>query len=753
MAIFCVPKHLIEKLKTSALKGEVDIKALYNMSSDERRAHFTKFTDEKLGRFLNTEFEKAMISKQKTALTDWAKSVFTPKAQSEPAYKTVLDKIKTLDDLGVLTPKSEQAFLQDLVAEKLGVTVSAEEVRQISERAEKIDKAQLALGDDLGSPDKLEENLAFFKAKKAMDDYLSSLVPSSQLKVLSGTIGRGMMLASIKSPILNIGSNTEVAITEALSRRLASGQFKGANKELALDYVKLVNKVYQATGYDLSRMESLSDTGASGARVLDDIVHTQGPGTVRKIGRVVEDIVFKQLMGAPDAAFASAHFADSVNLASLKLADGDAEQATVWMKDAMRLQPQTPEGEVLRMQAILDAETATWTDDTWASRLSLGIRKLLNGATGDFRLGDQLLPFVKTPANVIETGLDYAGLGIPKALIETVNAVRKGDLGEKGYRQRVSRDLVRSGIGLVAAALIAAQLDDDDFIGAYDPKRKQIDELRNSSTNAIRIGNKWISTDWLGPLSVGVSAIMYARKTKGAPSKKVGAFTVGAASSFLQLPGVEDVVDTLKDAIYKKGIFGDDQEKADTALNWLWSRLVPSFVGDIAKATDTVERKTLSEGLGAQIKARIPGLRQTLPTKKTIFGDEIKTEPAWSVLLFGSRVKTDKEDALVKELSDVQAATGQAINFTDWDRSSSKQLQQFRESLDKNGWEEAKKRYGFWMRTMLDEAMKKQEYKDLSPEEKVSILNTVDSEAQKKVFSQFQFKYKADKKPKVKFKF
>jgi len=70
MAIFCIPKISIEKLKSSALKGEVDIKKLYDMSSQERRDLFTKYTDKGLGQFINAEFEKAMISKQKNAMTN-----------------------------------------------------------------------------------------------------------------------------------------------------------------------------------------------------------------------------------------------------------------------------------------------------------------------------------------------------------------------------------------------------------------------------------------------------------------------------------------------------------------------------------------------------------------------------------------------------------------------------------------------------------------------------------------------------------
>jgi hypothetical protein len=751
MAVFCIPRHLVEKLKASALRGAVDIKALYEMSSAERRAFFVKHTDEQVGKFLNTEFEKAMISKQKTAITDWAKSVFSPEAKTKPSYQSVLDKIKSLDALGVLNPKSERAFLQDLVTDKLGVSVSPEEVAAIQERAQKIDAAQIALGEDLGNPEKLDENLAFWTAKKKMDDYLASLVPANRLKVATSTIGRGMMLASIKSPILNIGSNTELAITEALVRRLSGGRVTGADNQLAIDYAKMVNKIYQATGYDISRMQHISDAGLSGSRVVGETVTSQGPGAVRLAGRVVEDIVFKQLMGAPDAAFAGAHFADSVNLNAMKMAKGDKARARTMMLDAMRLEPQTPAGELLREQAILDAQTATWTNDSWASEATLAIRRILNNLVPDLRIGDQLMPFVKTPANVIATGMDYAGLGIPRAAFDIAQAFRNGELGNKANMRRAMQSLVRSGFGLTMAAIIAAYLDDDDFVGAYDPKRKQIEELRNSRENTIRVGGKWIATDWLGPLAVPVTAIMYARKQRGGVAEKAVAFGKGLGYSIGNLPVIEDLIDADKD-------LADAFEGADAlstaafnfASDYAYSRLVPSILSDAAYAMDDFERVTTGGSI-QRIKAKVPFLREKQPIKRDVFNNELPAEPGLSQILFGSRVKTDRENAVIKEISDVSSAVGKGITFTDWEKSTSKTLAQFKEKHSQSDWENAKMRYGYHLRKMLEEAINKPTYKDLSDEDKLTILNGMDAEAQKKVFSQFKFKYKPSvvKKPKI----
>lgn len=741
MAIFCLPKSEVEKLKNSALKGEINIRALYDMSSAERRDFFVKHTDGELGKFINTEFEKAMISKQQTAITDWAKSVFTPEVKAKPVYKTVLDKIDNLEHLGVLTPASEKAFLEDLVSDKLGISVSPEEVKNISEKAKVIGEAQLALGNDLGNPLRPEENLAFFKAKKEMDDYLQGLTPASNIRILTGTIGRGMMLASVKSPLLNIGSNIEIGFAEALARRLSRHELTGANNTVAVEYVKMVNKIYQATGYDISRMMNLSDSGASGERVLGETVHAQGPGVVRKVGRGIEDLVFKQLMGAPDVAFSAAHFADSVNLNAFKMANGDKEKATAMMYDAMRIDPQTAEGELLRGQAVLDAQKATWTDSSWAARVSLGIRKILNDVSGDARVGDYVLPFVKTPANVIATGIEYAGGGIVGGLVKTVKAWREGNVGSEEHLKSVSTGLVRSGLGLVAAVILTEMLNDDDFVGAFDPSRAQIEALRNSNTNSIRLGGKWISTAWLGPLAVPVTAMMYARKYGGTGSEKTFQYGKGVLSAVKDLPGVTDLYDFAKTTAYKKN--QTLKEMTGTAQDYitseLYSRLVPSIISDTAKAMDTYERKT---GKGtASVQAKFPGLRNLLPVKTNIFGEEIKDEPAWSNILFGARVKTDKEDATIKEIVKISDDTDKPVTFTDWDKSSSKTLAQYREKVGEEEYNKTKILYGVTLKKELENLFANTKYQSATNEEKLKAINAMDTLSMKKVFLEKHFVY------------
>jgi hypothetical protein len=435
----------------------------------------------------------------------------------------------------------------------------------------------------------------------------------------------------------------------------------------------------------------------------------------------------------------------------MKLAKGNKTLATEMMVDAMRIDPQTPAGEILRTMGRFDAMTATWTNKSKAAEVTESLRGIFNQYSGDLRAGDLLFPFIKTRANVISTGLDYAGLGIPKALGIAYNAVKLGKIKDQQTSQEIYRNLVRAGLGITGAIMVSKQFDDDDFMGAYDPARAQIESLRNSTENSMRIPwfdgtKKWVSMDWFGPLDVPVTAIMYARKYgKKGWGEKMFQYAKGMGTALLQLPVISDIIDYAKGISYKKDQTLEEMtgETANYLSNQIYSRLVPSFLSDLAKATDEKERQA-TKGIES-IKSRIPGLRQTLPEKKNIFGEAVTSEPAWSDILFGSRIKTSNENAIIDEINRVSVATDKGINFTNWDKSISKTLAQFKEKKGQEIFERAKAEYGQKLKQKIERLIVRGDYKNLNDEEKLRNLNDLDSQVMKEIFDKYSFKYVASK--------
>lgn len=727
MAKFCIPKQFVETLKNAALKGKVNIAEINDMSSAARRAYFAKYTNKELGKFINTEFEKAKV---KGALTDWAESTFSPKQKKEAVYKSMIDKINSLDELGVLTPANRESFLEDLVANRLGVTVTPEEVKIISEKAASLEKAYAKVGDNLGDvANKLEDNLAYFKEKKAMDDYVNGLNPSSKLKIFSSVVGRASMLFSVKSPTLNIESNTLGGFLEAFSRRLGSGQYIGRNGSIARKYIKGVNKIFKETGFDVSRMYSINDAVSGGEKTLGEkITSTAGKGLYRKGARAYEDFVFGKLMSAPDVAFSSFHFADSSNLFSTKMAKSLGlkgadltKKSGEIMQDAMKIVPETAEGEIVRSQAIADAAYATWTNKSFVSNVSLSLREVLNKATGDFRVGDWLVPFVKTPANIIEAGLDYGGLGALKGLVKAGMAIKSGELKNPAILRSIFRDTARTGLGLTSAYILTKFIGDDDFMGEYDPNRATIADLAGKNYNAIRIGNKWVSLDYFGPLAVPLTGMLYARKYGNNTTNKLWKFMLGEGTQFKRLPGM-DVYDSFFSTVASTNP-SSAKETVENSLKavptWLAdqlsARIIPGLAYDMAKITDKVERQT--SDWQSRVMNKIPYLRELLPEKKDVFNRSYPTEGALSTLFFGARVKTGKEDDTIRELVRLQD-TGNAPSLMDLRKTSSSVVAEFKKQVSEEEFNKATEEYGIAIKKKIDEIMQDRKYKEWNDEQK-----------------------------------
>jgi hypothetical protein len=130
----CIMVSTAEKMKQALRDGEINIAELYNMTTEERRGVFEQFASRELAEEINAKFERAMVSKQKSALAKWAEKTFTPKQKTTKAYQNVVDRINELDDLGVLNNQNADSYLKDLITDQMGASISVEELKTISEK-------------------------------------------------------------------------------------------------------------------------------------------------------------------------------------------------------------------------------------------------------------------------------------------------------------------------------------------------------------------------------------------------------------------------------------------------------------------------------------------------------------------------------------------------------------------------------------------------------------------------------------------
>lgn len=736
MANYCIPastaKVLIDAIKTGDSIG--DIQALYNMTTQERRSAFAKHVGKDTAKLINTEFEKAMVSNQKKALANWAKRTFNAEAKKDGRFDSVIDKINKLDEEGLLTPENADVFLEDLVADRLGITITPKEAQNISEKSR-------ALEDVAREPlSKFGPSVEYFKVKRELDNYIDSLTPTPKLRVATSVIGRATMLFSFKSPLVNIESNTVNAISEALARRIEAGRVAELPvNDQARAYMKYANEVFLKTGYDITRMYTLAD---GRKRLGEDIVHSQGPGKVRKIGRFYTDIVFNKLMTAPDIAFAAFHFADSANIYATAIAKSEGLKGGALKQkveeifiDSTQIEPRTEEGRAVREKARLEAERGTYTNKNNYSDMALMIRKVLNTASGDLRLGDQLMPFVQVPASVVGASIDYSGILLPiDTLVRTkraLNAKSKGDIDafKSQFDAKYFRKVTRAGIGLTVAFIISTWFEPEDFIGEYPTTEKERELLRleEASENSIKIGNTWLSMDYFGPLAAPFVGMMSAKKYGTGIWDKMLRYAQGTALQASRIPGVRQLTDITKVAELIDPRRADPEDLKDRAFNYivdfLRARSLPAIISDLAKGTDKFVRETDKYDAIGRFLMNIPGLRQNLPQKLDLFGEPIEGEGLWRSLFFGSRLKVQADNVLIDEFSRL-AQENQLPSITDI-RKTSPRAKELRVQIGDGKFREFYEEYGKRFKLDTSRLIESSRYKRADDEGKKKLIEDV----------------------------
>lgn len=623
-----------------------------------------------------------------------------------------------------LNARNAKMYVREALDDIFGTTVSQEEANQIIGKIGEIEKSIVNTLDETGNP-----SVQTWQKINEMNNLVESLTPSPALQIATSIVGRGMMLLSVKSPVLNVVSNTENILTEMLIRRAVNSleggaSFSAVDKNVEKDYLAYADDVYRASGYNVSTTEGLD---AATVTLGERRISTQGAGKFRAFARGVETGVFKYLMGYPDSRAKDFVFSDTAALEATTIAQNEglsgemlSKRATELYRDATRVAPLTEEGMLIREKAMIEANVATYTNDTAFSKFALGIRETLNKVTGNVRLGDQLMPFVKTPANVVALGMEYS-IGAAYLIPNLTTVIRDVKAGKLSAKSRTAiKAAVRNGLGVVLAMLIAMALDPDDYTPDYDAltmSERRLALEKNAVFNSIRIGDKYISLDYFGPLAVPLTAVLSARR-RGEVAWF--GYAKGVASQLQKLPGLQEFSETV-DAIGRAT--SNKPEKTVKNLNnalidFIRARTIPSIVNDLAKSIDTYERET-SAGTYDKAKASIPGIRESLPLKYTTTSKTPReTEPAWSTVLFGARVKTAASNRVIYEI-DRLYKKGAKPTITDVTRSG--KLSELSEAKQQKVRKEFAKRYYAEVYTLI----RTRAYRAKDDEQKAAAINKV----------------------------
>lgn len=173
MINICLTRTQIDALKPKLRK--IGGTALTTMTSNERVDFFTEAMGSSVvGKQIAGSFEKAMVGKQRNALKNWAKQVFSETEQRKPSFFKVVKKIDFLTDRGVLSPNAAGEYLETLVSTELGVDIETEEIQKINELSQDIKDKKAAYEAD---PTNKKKRVAYGDAIISTYDYVQTIAP------------------------------------------------------------------------------------------------------------------------------------------------------------------------------------------------------------------------------------------------------------------------------------------------------------------------------------------------------------------------------------------------------------------------------------------------------------------------------------------------------------------------------------------------------------------------------------------------
>ena len=310
-----------------------------------------------------------------------------------------------------------------------------------------------------------------------------------------------------------------------------------------------------------------------------------------------------------------------------------------WLKangyDASIFESENPSDiEVLnkaREYAKAQAEYSTFHEDNAIARiLTETSTKMKNegtaGATAGHMLIEGLIPFKKTPANVLRSGVDYSPLGAVSSIAKT-GKLMTGKATASDVIESWSKTLTGTGL-----AYLGYYLFDKGIVHINDGDTAKMDAQEGNQTYAINMNGKSYSIDWAAPgvmpLLLGAQLAKVVEESGGdirqVFNKENGLGTILDSTGNLISPIIETsmlsgIADTMQSV---SSAFNSGENVASAAVTGLANmassyatQAIPTVGGQIARVVDPTRRSTYTDatGLDAIYKRQLNKVENKIP--------------------------------------------------------------------------------------------------------------------------------------------
>lgn len=652
----------------------------------------------------NTAIEKVMGSDKPTADLNAAAIVLIDKAQTEGRFADAISlvertaekqtelgqAIQALSMYNRLTPEGILMYAQKQVRRARG---GVKDKRKLDtfERVEKAlsqkDKDKMAK--ELGIPH-ISEIVAAELAKMAkqiqempegrekqiqtalMLKKISDQVPRDWRKKLAITQTIAQLL-NPKTFVRNLLGNVGFMISEGVSDSLATSLDIAASLATGKRTVYLPNMKLTGEGLAQGAREGLQEA-TLGINLKEDTTKFTLPknGVFDKGVMGFFEKALRISLGVPDRAFYQAAFNQSIRDQMLSETSRGAKV-------------EEPTTEMIERAHLLGLYR-TFQDDNVISRQFVNLKRWLN-VNKDFGLGDVILKYPKTPANILARGLEYSPFGFIKSMYELAKPLMGQEFNQEAFSRTTARALtgttsqVALGAVLANLGIISGQRAKDYDVAATRENvglrayQMNISALKrfvmsgfDPEAAKIREDDTLISYDWIQPAAIGLGLganMVIDPKTNLVDRTLNLAEQMATASETLQ---EQPLVQGVKRFAQTRNV----GEAFTNAMQDIPASFVPTLLNQIRQLTDNTARNTKDPNYFKEIynKAvmRVPFAASTLPAKITPLGDEKQmyqfgTNNPFNVFLNPAFVSKYKPDPVSKMVLDIWEMSGETVQF------------------------------------------------------------------------------------------
>ena len=420
-------------------------------------------------------------------------------------------------------------------------------------------------------------------ARKALAEDVASQIPATAMEKWTA-IRYLNMLGNFKTQGKNVLGNVGMAVTSRLKNTIAASIEVIAEKASGGKFQRtksiLVNKdLLKAAREDFANVKHIALNGGkfndaqAGRNQFQQEV--QDARTIFKTG-VLEKYRKKTNWAIDKGDLVFSRDAYARSLAGYLKANGIKET------DFSKIDQKTL--DKAREYAVNEAQENTFRDNNWLSDWISKIGRRPDTPKVGKLLSEGIMPFRKTPANILYRAEEYSPLGIINA---TVNSIKLA----KGNENVTGADVVNSwakaltGTGLLAlgmllnnAGALAGGADEDE-------DKDWFESMYGWQNYAIQIGDYNFTIDFLSPSAMPLlmgAQLNELRQDGGIELKDLESALLSIADPMIEMSMLQGVNDTLDNIRYSENNMG--QFLINACLSYLTQGITNSFLGQLERS-------------------------------------------------------------------------------------------------------------------------------------------------------------------------